>query len=106
VPDNLEARIRARAHQIWEEEGRPEGREAEHWEKARILVAIEDDKSSRKPVEQSEPAHPDEPAETMRNRGAFPTAMTDQGDRQRVPRRETAPEVDKAAKRPSRKRRK
>ncbi|MBM3605719.1 MAG: DUF2934 domain-containing protein [Alphaproteobacteria bacterium] len=27
-------RIRERAHQIWEAEGRPEGREAEHWAQA------------------------------------------------------------------------
>jgi Protein of unknown function (DUF2934) len=26
--------IRARAHQIWEDEGRPEGREKEHWDQA------------------------------------------------------------------------
>ncbi|WP_410216349.1 DUF2934 domain-containing protein [Paracoccus sp. (in: a-proteobacteria)] len=31
--DDIE-RIRARAHQIWEAEGRPEGREAEHWTQA------------------------------------------------------------------------
>jgi hypothetical protein len=27
-------RIRERAHQIWEEQGRPEGRELEHWHEA------------------------------------------------------------------------
>jgi hypothetical protein len=26
--------VRARAHQIWEDEGRPEGREKEHWDQA------------------------------------------------------------------------
>jgi hypothetical protein len=31
--DNTE-RIRQRAHQIWEAEGRPEGRQAEHWAQA------------------------------------------------------------------------
>lgn len=29
-----EEAIRARAHQLWEDEGRPEGREREHWEAA------------------------------------------------------------------------
>jgi hypothetical protein len=29
-----EERIREYAHRIWEEEGRPEGREREHWERA------------------------------------------------------------------------
>lgn len=27
-------RIRQRAHEIWESEGRPEGRDAEHWSRA------------------------------------------------------------------------
>lgn len=27
-------RIRQRAHEIWESEGRPEGREADHWSRA------------------------------------------------------------------------
>src|SRR5437763_1846772 len=31
---DLESRIRQRAHQIWEEEGRPEGRDREHWVRA------------------------------------------------------------------------
>ncbi len=29
-----EQKIRERAHAIWEAEGRPEGRESEHWERA------------------------------------------------------------------------
>ena len=29
-----EDRIRKRAHEIWESEGRPEGREREHWDQA------------------------------------------------------------------------
>jgi hypothetical protein len=32
--NNREEQIRERAHQIWEEEGRPQGREQEHWERA------------------------------------------------------------------------
>jgi hypothetical protein len=34
MPDDREARIRERAHVIWEEEGRPVGKEREHWERA------------------------------------------------------------------------
>ena len=30
-----EDRIRQRAHQLWEEQGRPEGRQADHWDQAR-----------------------------------------------------------------------
>jgi hypothetical protein len=33
--DDLEQRIRERAYQIWEQEGRPEGRHDEIWQKAR-----------------------------------------------------------------------
>ncbi|HEX2889564.1 DUF2934 domain-containing protein [Vineibacter terrae] len=29
-----EEKIRERAHQIWEQEGRPAGQEAQHWERA------------------------------------------------------------------------
>jgi hypothetical protein len=81
MPGTLEQRIRARAHQIWEQEGRPEGREHDHWEKARILVSIEDDKSSLKPVEPKRP----EPSQVMDNLGEFPSALTDEGDREQFP---------------------
>jgi hypothetical protein len=37
-----EDRIRRRAHEIWEREGRPEGRHEEHWAQARREVAAED----------------------------------------------------------------
>jgi DUF2934 family protein len=33
-PTEDEARIRERAYKIWINEGQPEGREAEHWERA------------------------------------------------------------------------
>ncbi|MBV8456529.1 MAG: DUF2934 domain-containing protein [Acetobacteraceae bacterium] len=36
--DSVEQQIRNRAYQIWEEEGRPHGREHEHWERARSDV--------------------------------------------------------------------
>jgi len=34
MDDDREERIRRRAHQIWEEDGRPVGQEAEHWKRA------------------------------------------------------------------------
>jgi hypothetical protein len=36
--DPLEQRIRHRAYQLWEQEGRPHGREHEHWQRARSEV--------------------------------------------------------------------
>ncbi len=37
-----EQQIRERAHLIWEREGRPRGREQEHWQMARQQLAIEE----------------------------------------------------------------
>jgi hypothetical protein len=47
--DTMEQRIRDRAHKIWEEEGRPEGRAETHWERARPLVASESGLPKPKP---------------------------------------------------------
>jgi hypothetical protein len=35
-------KIRARAHQIWEREGRPEGRDEQHWAQAEHEIANEE----------------------------------------------------------------
>ncbi|MGN6551425.1 MAG: DUF2934 domain-containing protein [Pararhizobium sp.] len=45
-----EERIRRRAHEIWEREGRPEGREQEHWDKAVQDVEAEESEASRGPT--------------------------------------------------------
>jgi Protein of unknown function (DUF2934) len=37
----VEAKIRARAYRIWEEEGCPEGRDVEHWIQAVLELARE-----------------------------------------------------------------
>jgi len=34
MTNNRDDEIRRRAHQIWEDEGRPDGKESEHWERA------------------------------------------------------------------------
>jgi hypothetical protein len=39
MESELEQRIRERAHRIWEEEGRPHGQQAAHWERARREIA-------------------------------------------------------------------
>ncbi len=44
-------RVRARAHQIWEREGRPDGRHVEHWHMACAEIASEDEpKPAAKPA--------------------------------------------------------
>jgi hypothetical protein len=40
--DDREERIRARAHEIWENAGRPEGLDKEHWEQASREIDEED----------------------------------------------------------------
>ena len=37
-----DTRIRKRAHEIWEQEGRPDGKEAEHWERAEREMSAAD----------------------------------------------------------------
>jgi hypothetical protein len=72
-----EERIRARAHQIWEEEGRPEGRSDAHWERATIEVGLQDNQSDRlKPAETT----PTEPVDMVANQGELPTP-SGQGER-------------------------
>lgn len=39
---DLEGKIRERAHRLWEEEGRPEGRSEEHWREAERQVMAEE----------------------------------------------------------------
>jgi hypothetical protein len=42
MPTNRESRIRDRARLIWESEGRPTGRELEHWLLAERLTELEE----------------------------------------------------------------
>lgn len=43
--DDVEKRVQQRAYEIWEREGCPEGREADHWALAKEEIAIEDNQS-------------------------------------------------------------
>ncbi len=89
----LDERIRLRAYQLWEADGRPAGRDAEFWERARELNSIEDNPSAGQlpnPI-QTNPkpgaAQPVEPIEAVENQGQFANRFTDQGDRPQAPRR-------------------
>ena len=42
----LERRIRERAFQIWVEENKPEGRDRDHWQLAKLAIAQEDNLST------------------------------------------------------------
>jgi hypothetical protein len=45
--DAREERIRTKAHALWEADGRPEGRDREHWEQAARLVAEEEQREAK-----------------------------------------------------------
>jgi hypothetical protein len=90
--DDHEDRVRERAYQLWQQEGCPPGRERDHWDKARELVAIEENyKTATIPVGQSAlnlgpSGEPIEPILAAENVGELPT-LTDQGEEQAVPKR-------------------
>jgi len=89
---DLENRIRQRARLLWVDEGRPEGREIEYREKARELIAIEDNQHAataprpRRPQSHAPGGEPVEPLEAIENQGEFP-GLTDQGEQSMAPKR-------------------
>ena len=98
---DIQQRIRERAYRIWEEEGRPDGRAEEHWERARFLVGLEDNAQAGQlpnpSVEDRErgwntppPPEPVEPIEALENQGEFPDRFADQGDKTPGPVRQRA----------------
>ncbi|WP_214475574.1 DUF2934 domain-containing protein [Mesorhizobium sp. dw_380] len=48
--DTREERIKRRAYEIWEREGRPTGREQEHWDQAVQEIEAEGSENERGPV--------------------------------------------------------
>jgi hypothetical protein len=47
ILDAREERIKAKAHALWEADGKPEGRDREHWEQAAKLVDEEERAAAR-----------------------------------------------------------
>lgn len=86
-----EERIRRHAYQLWEEAGKPEGRDKEFWERAKELAAIEENHDlamkPRPAGSEADITEPVEPPEALENQGDFP-GLADQGEEQpQVPRR-------------------
>lgn len=50
--DDKEERIRQRAYAIWESEGRPEGHDRRHWEKAEGELADGDQRPPNEPTDE------------------------------------------------------
>lgn len=102
-----EERIRERAYRIWLEEGCPDGRADDHWDKASELVAIEESyRDTLKPnpadaYENSPTGEPVEPIEAVKNLGEFPT-LVDQGEEAVFPDRRLAAQADEAPLKPGR----
>lgn len=89
--DDFEKRVRDRAYKLWKEEGCPEGRADVHWEKARELVAIENNidvtlKPVPRPDEMGPYGEPVEPLGAAKNTGENPT-LVDQGEEETIPHR-------------------
>lgn len=58
MESDKEARIRERAYEIWVSEGRPHGRDAEHWQKAEAEIAGEGDAVADRAAAGSKPSAP------------------------------------------------
>ncbi|WP_082653197.1 DUF2934 domain-containing protein [Aureimonas sp. AU22] len=79
-----EDRVRQKAQEIWESEGRPEGRAESHWLQAREIVALKDSYGATlTPVDETLEDKP-EPAVAFENQGEFPE-LTDIGEGARGP---------------------
>lgn len=84
-----EQRVREKAYQMWVDEGRPDGRELDHWERASELVAIEEDNDATLVPRETGAGDSVEPAEALENLGEFPE-LDAQGDGVTAPSREHA----------------
>lgn len=73
-----EERIRRKAHELWEAEGRPHGRDRDHWIQAREIIAIEDSQADTLLPRTTGAEPPIEPALVAENYDEMPD-LTDQG---------------------------
>lgn len=85
-------RIRERAYFMWLDEGCPEGRDEDYWERARELQAMADHPGtgllpnpSSGPDARPGPEQPIEEASIQDNLGEFPDRVADQGERRVTP---------------------
>jgi hypothetical protein len=92
--DDFEERVRARAHRLWLQNGRPPGGAEAYEDEARELVAIEENAAqTRKPRPREESlgpfGEPVEPIVSVENAADVPT-LTDQGEEVSHPRKRRA----------------
>ena len=77
--DPDEDRIRRKAHELWQAEGHPHGRDQDHWDLAREIIAIEDSQRSTLLPRTSGADEPVESRQAAENYGDLPN-LTDQGE--------------------------
>lgn len=81
--ENVEERIRRRAYEIWEREGRPDGREVDHWLQAAEEIRTEANGGVRtpaEPIDVTEAAAAEVPKPTRARRRAAAREATPTGD--------------------------
>lgn len=95
--DPDDERIRRKAHELWEAEGHPHGRDHDHWDQAREIIALEDSYAGTLLPRGAGVAEPVESSVIAANQGDVP-GMTDQGEhdltatsREPVPERTSTP---------------
>ena len=76
--DNDHDRIAVKAHEIWESEGRPHGRDQAHWDQAKEIIALHDSMGDTLLPRESGAFEPEEPTQSVENNGDVP-GITDQG---------------------------
>ena len=73
-------RIAAKAHELWEAEGRPHGRDQEHWDQAKEIVALHDSAGTALLPRDAGAAEPvEERSIAIDNEGEAPS-LTDTGE--------------------------
>jgi hypothetical protein len=83
--DNREERIRQKAHQLWEQAGRPDHKDAEHWAEAERLIEREDHKGDAdKLANEPSPRRPNPPSPSPRGE-AVDIGPAPGGDIQTIP---------------------
>ncbi len=76
---STEDRVRDKAYELWEADGRPHGRDEFHWSQARQIIAIEDSRASTLISLTASLRDGAEPALAFENQAAS-NDLTDQGE--------------------------
>ncbi len=72
-------RIARKAHELWESEGRPHGRDQAHWDQAKEIIALHDSMGDTLLPRDSGALEPEEPTQAVEPYGDVPN-LTDQGE--------------------------